>query len=105
MPASYFLGNRLLGTSPKQAMWDDTTPLAGNEAMFCPTCGEVWGRVLIWERSPWHTTTRNCAKHPTCLDSPGSFIASWRTTFEELPPEVLAYELQLRLNREKETQS
>ena len=105
MPASYFLGNRLLGTSIAKPAWTDSEGSDHSLLMMCPVCGEVWGRVHYDFGIGWHAVTRNCIKHQTIGDEAGSFIHPWRKTFRELPPEVLAYELQLRLNREKETQS
>lgn len=94
MPATYFLGTRLLGDSILNPMWADSEPAHYNQALFCCSCGDIWGRVVYHQRSIWVTTNRSCGKH-----GGGSFIAPWRTTFEELPPEVLQYELQLRLNQ------
>lgn len=93
MPAAYFLGNRLLGSTILWHQWSDTELAQFSEALFCQKCGEIWGRVVEGLAPEWHVTNRRCAKH-----GDGSFIAPWRTTFEELPPEVLRYELQLRLN-------
>lgn len=109
MPASYFLGTRLLGSSSRPAMWDDATVDDHNVALFCPLCGEIWGRIHQYPGLAWHAQTRFCARHFTSEanwggDSAGSFIASWRRTFQELPPEVLEYEAQLRLDRFKEEQ-
>jgi len=94
MPAMYFLGNRLLGTSNDLPRWDEKQVNHQNHALFCPTCGEVWGRITDTRVAGWFAVTRNCSKH-----GDGSFIAPWRILFEELPPEVLHYELQIRLNK------
>lgn len=103
MPASYFLGNRLLGSTIAYHKWSDTEVMRESEAMFCPVCGEIWGRIVESLATSWHTTTRECQRHGRPdQDSAGSFIAPWRTTFGELPPEVLRYEAQLRLDRFKD---
>lgn len=99
MPASYFLGTRLLGSTIAYHKWDDATECRDSEALFCPTCGEVWGRVVEALATSWHCTIRPCHKHGPGLDSAGSFIAPWRNTTDELPSEVLLYEVQLRLQR------
>ena len=94
MPALYFLGSRLLGKTLHNPWWSDTELAEWNEALCCPECGEIWGRVLIPGRHNWHFTVRPCPKH-----GEGTFIAPWRRTFQELPPEVLEYEAKLRLER------
>ena len=94
MGAHYFLGNRLLGQSVRAAMWDDWQPLISHLALLCPTCGELWGRVTVERATDWSFQRRACNKHGN-----GSFIAPWANQFEELPPEVLAYELNLRLDK------
>lgn len=95
MGAYYFLGNQLLGTSKRPPMWSDTEIQETNVGLMCDHCGEVWGRVVNSLASRWTFQMRLCSKHGN-----GSFIAAWANKFEELPPEVLSYELQLRLNRE-----
>lgn len=101
MPASYFLGTRLIGDTILNPRWADTEEARYNQALFCPRCGDIWGRIIHHPADEWHATIRNCPRHPTS-DAAGSFIAPWRTTFEELPPEVLRYEAQLRLDRLKD---
>ena len=95
MGAHYFLGNTLLGSSPAIPRWEDHKVHHTNVALFCPDCGEVWGRIMDDRLAGWFAQTTLCGKH-----GGGSFISPWRNSFEELPPEVLHYELQLRLNRE-----
>ena len=94
MPALYFLGNRLLGSSPELSRWDDLKVNHNNLAYFCPTCGDIWGRVADDRCAGWFPVNVPCAKHGN-----GSFIFVWRNSFEELPPEVLKYELDTRLSR------
>lgn len=93
MGAHYFLGQRLLGTSPKPPMWADEVKADRSIGFMCEVCGEIWGRVIHDKPAFWGYQMRLCAKH-----GDGSFIAAWSNKFEELPPEVLQYELQLRLN-------
>lgn len=95
MGALYFLGNQLLGTSKRPAMWSDHTPQVSSVGLMCETCGEVWGRIVQEDSPRWTFQMRDCSKHGN-----GSFIAPWANQFEELPPEVLHYELILRLNKE-----
>lgn len=94
MPALYFLGNKLLGSSPELSKWEDHKVNHTNTAFFCPRCGEVWGRIMDDRVAGWSAVTSLCGKH-----NGGSFIAPWRSSFEELPPEVLQYELGIWLNR------
>lgn len=94
MGAQYFLGRELIGQTKKPAYWNDHDP--PHIAFMCNTCGEVWGRVINTARQAyWCCLMQPCSKH-----GGGSFIASFRDTFEELPPEVLHYELMLRLDKE-----
>ena len=95
MGTHYFLGSQLLGTSSKPPMWADGVIQEHNVAMMCRTCGEVWARIINSHRSEWTFQMRECNKHGN-----GSFIAPWASKFEELPPEVLSYELHLRLTKE-----
>ena len=105
MPASlthYFLGQRLLDSSPSLPFWDDTTLMQSSQVLVCPTCGEAWGRIMV-EGREWLPVRAGCIKHPWLEDIGGTFIPPWRQHFRELPRGVLAYELDLRLARaEKE---
>jgi hypothetical protein len=97
MSTLYFLGSRLLARSSQLPLWADDRMLTSSEALFCPCCGEVWARIMQESRKEWTCQIRNCAKH-----GGGSFIASWRREFRELPPEVLTYEFNLLLSKENE---
>lgn len=97
MGAHYFLGNQLLGVSPSMSKWEDSRVNHNNLAMFCPQCGDVWARIADERCAGWFAATRLCSRH-----GDGSFIAVWRNLFEELPPEVLQYELHIRLIQFKE---
>lgn len=104
MPTHYFLGNRLLGTSRQLPAWADHDTDTASQVLVCPTCGEAWGRIAVEVKgSEWLPVRRGCAKHPWGDKVGASFIAGWRQTFAELPPEVLLYELNIRLDQfEKE---
>lgn len=107
MPAHYFLGNQLLGSSNKPF------PTGQSCALFCTTCGEIWGRIVV--SSVWCVRSVPCVKHKRTgvrdwgAESGSFLIESFnleRTstmfaaeTIEELPPEVLRYELLLRLDK------
>lgn len=80
--ASYFLGNRLLGTS---AVTYDLHPAncPDSIAYFCNTCGEVWGRVFVTDGlgivQRWQLFNAPCERHQrtgvenwSCV--PGSFL-------------------------------
>lgn len=95
MGAHYFLGNQLLGISPRLPMWSDSQVEPTNQRLFCPNCGTIWGSVYISDKVLCSPVIRRCSQH-----GDGSFIAPWRQAFEELPPEVLRYELLLRLDKE-----
>ena len=94
----YFLGTRLLGVSPHLPWWSDSERTCTSQALLCPTCGEVWGRIAV-AGLPWQAITRGCKLHPYLADIGGTFIAPWRRQFEELPPEVLRYEFDIRVNQ------
>ena len=96
MGAHYFLGNQLLASTKRHAMWADGIPQETNVGMMCEQCGETWARVVNTLATRWTFQMRRCGKH-----GDGSFIAAWANTFEELPPEVLQYELLLRLDHFK----
>jgi hypothetical protein len=96
----YFIGKQLLATTSKLPWWGDCGK-PPSLLLVCPECGEVWGRVIV-EGQKWLPITRPCGKHPTrgAADKiGGSFIANWKADFEELPPEVPRYELEIRLNQ------
>jgi len=99
--ASYFLGSRLLAVSPLPILWDDLSRADNSLVFVCPTCGDAWGRIAE-EGKPWLPVRRGCRKHPWCDEVGGSFIAPWRKAYNELPPEVLLYEIEIRLNLSKE---
>lgn len=102
MPATYFLGSRVIATSPHPLWWSDSDKGDNSLVFICPICGDAWGRVAVTS-CPWLPLVRGCPKHPDYPNEPGgSFIAPWRKQFAELPPEVLAYELSIRLNLYKE---
>ncbi|MDO8340818.1 MAG: hypothetical protein Q7T59_02510 [Candidatus Woesebacteria bacterium] len=81
-------------------MWADMIVQETNVGLMCPDCGEAWGRVVNTHAVRWTFQMRACSKH-----GGGSFIAAWTNQFDELPSEVLQYELNLLLTvAEKETQ-
>lgn len=97
MPASYFLGSRLLAVTDLPPLWDDVRPAGVSRLFMCPDCGEVWGRIALPD-TRWMAVAAGCRKHPQWLeDVGGSFLASWRHNLRDLPAEVLAYELAIRL--------
>lgn len=93
MTAHYFLGNRLLGTG--RAYWDDITPLREGLALFCPTCGECWGRIAPEGSEEWLPIRAGCPRHPW-TDTPGTFLHPWQRQLTGLPPEVLRHEFLIR---------
>lgn len=95
----YFLGTRLLASTPIPPGWDDLTRAGASLAYFCPTCGEIWGRVMT-EGLEWLPIRSGCSRHPYLDPIGSSFILPWRSNaaLAELPAEVLAYEFNLRYN-------
>lgn len=97
----YFLGQRLLASTDLPRMWDDTREARNSEAFLCPTCGELWGRIFI-PGGKWMAQHVGCARHPgSDYEVGATFIHAWRYTLEDLPYDVLAYELAIRLAKYK----
>jgi len=107
VPASYFLGARYLGQAITK-FWDDATIAQASWVFVCPRCGDAWARV-VEDTQQWQALQMACRKHDFATsDVGGSFIFSWLRRIDALPPEVLQYEAQLRLERyerEQETES
>lgn len=96
----YFLGNRLLATDPRQPWWSDTQQETHNLLYVCPTCGEVWGRVIVASEAEWAPIRAGCLLHPwTEIGIGGSFIHPWLHTLSHFPPELLVHEFNLRYER------
>ena len=91
--AHYFLGNRLLGSTARVQTWEGTRP-SPCIAYFCPTCGEVWGRLVVAPSDQWLPLCAPCKLHTAWSGTvPGSFLRSWNPHgIDELPNELLAYE-------------
>ena len=107
--ALYFAHGKLLGQSEFQC-----TILPHNLAYFCPTCGEVWGRIAITGGGYWSVEHVCCEKHtpkgvPEWSKLPGCFLTSsdsrrsmlsvmwWGRALEHLPTAVLQREFELTL--------
>lgn len=106
MPTQYFLGTRLFAQSPRNSHWRDEIHVPTSQILFCPTCGEICGRIQV-PNTQWMCATRGCVKHPDWRDMPGGlFIPSWRhgdAAMDELPREVLAREIDLWINHYEST--
>lgn len=101
--ADVFIGGKHYGKMrlPFGRVGKEPTPPEGG-AFFCPTCGEIWARVL--EEGRWHQVyTVGCSKH-SHWDIPGSLWLSWDSNWNAaLPPEVIRREFHLVLQQwEKE---
>lgn len=99
MTFTYLFRNRPLGSTNKLPMWADDTFEVANRALFCPACGEVWGRVFSPGVKQWAPLSVPCSAPHTLWGNPqdaGSFIFSWQRSVAHLPDEVLSYEF-LRL--------
>lgn len=95
----YFLGTRLLASTNVLPKWTESQVELFSNAYFCPHCGDVWARVVVDGRQH-NPLTVPCSKHGN-----GSFIFPWRQGCpSELPPEVLLYEFNLRLNNPNRSQ-
>lgn len=95
--ASFFLNNRLLGTSKRPYQWTDLPGHYSDRsiALLCPTCGELWGRIAV-PGGNWLAQQAYCHLHPPFPEYVGgSFIPSWRQTYRDHPHEVLIYEFLL----------
>lgn len=102
MSASYFLGPRLVAVSSQSPLWDDHREAGVSQAFLCPTCGEVWARIVV-PNTRWMAVHAGCRKHPQHQDDVGgTFIRPWRHDLRDLPAEILAYELDIRLALYKE---
>lgn len=102
MPA-YFFGQRLLATTNRLPMWDETTLASDSQVFICPTCGDAWGRIAMEGAATWLPIRRGCSKHPWIEDVGGTFIPPWIHGCPDwLPPEVIRHELQIRLNQNPE---
>jgi hypothetical protein len=58
-PVAFYLGTTLLGTSSITTR--EFVP--NSHAMFCPTCGEIWGRIVV-DPNSWHVHSAACERHP-----------------------------------------
>jgi hypothetical protein len=115
--ALYFLHNKLLAQATFPC---DFTP--HSLAYFCPTCGEVWGRIMIDGGKYWSVEHVACEKHlpqgiPEWGNIPGAFCTNpnssrnnlsimwWGRALEHLPLPILQREFALILNHyEKESE-
>lgn len=96
---SFYLHNRFLGSSRRHYQWTDTPGHYATVSLvlLCPTCGDAWGRILI-PNTEWFARQAPCANHPPYPEFVGgSFIPSWRRTYDDLPREVLIREFLLHL--------
>ncbi len=108
--ALYFLHNKLVDQATFKC---DFTP--HSLAYFCPTCGEIWGRIMVDGGGYWSVEPASCEKHtpqgvPEWGKIPGAFCTSidnrrqnlsvmwWGRALEHLPPTILQREFMLTLN-------
>lgn len=108
--ALYFIHGKLHGQSTFPCNF---TP--HSLAYFCPTCGEIWARIVIAEESYWSVEHVTCKKHrpqgvPDWGKIPGTLCASisswrkdlsvmwWGRALEHLPPAILQREFELTLS-------
>lgn len=62
------LGQRLLASG-------EAAPRVYNWSLFCPVCGEVWGRILDDPENEWRPFTQCCLKHSrSAYEVSGSFF-------------------------------
>lgn len=107
MATYYFLGDVLLGTSPRRPHWDDIRQDHCNSLLVCPTCGNTWGRIVFDGAQEWTPHKAGCRRHRYIEDVGGTFIHPWRKGCPyELPDGVVKYEFELRLaNLEREMEN
>jgi hypothetical protein len=105
--AHYFLGQRHLGASPVH-------PQSRSHCFFCPTCADIWARVMVEGARESEVHTNACAKHTntqtfTHGQPPGSMLPTLHLFLveaaagspllpENLPAEALEREFQVALN-------
>lgn len=101
-PVDYFSDGQYLGHSDIEC---DFSP--HSHAFFCPTCGEVWGRVIVLQ-SGWQIHIVPCIKHTrSCVSDwskvPGTITSpfllprdlskmEWALALDYLPPAVVRQE-------------
>lgn len=103
---AFFVGKRMICQRP--VYWvrtnGDQDALMASHALFCPKCGEVWGRRVYLEMpNDWKVEERHCLAH-----GDGSLI-DWKSIegdqflnpyYEELyPKELYDHELEILLAR------
>jgi hypothetical protein len=91
MPAAhYFLGSRLLCSSPSAPSWSDELPFPGSVSLayLCPSCGSLWAQVSI-DGQPWSPVVRHCLRHATPSNKGGTFHHPWQRNLSSYPREVL----------------
>jgi hypothetical protein len=119
--AMYFLGSKFLDQSEFVSEYQPHSL-----AYFCPTCGEVWGRILCnGQYAPhWSVEVVPCVRHTTqCVPSwgkvPGSFCSShaegntkarlsvmwWGRALEHLPSAVFCREFEIALQHFERNQN
>ena len=106
MKVSYYIRNRLLAEYSCEERPQSL-------ALFCATCGDIWGRVHC-EGQSWIVESVPCEKHspanvPEWGRWPGSFLNplltkdlvgldGWPTCVEVLPPELIKREFELYID-------
>jgi hypothetical protein len=76
---TFFLGPQHLGrreVSPHPD-WQERSL-----AYFCPTCGEVWGRVLVSTATTWDALYRQCS---SCPPDPWAWVVRRKGCFSDPP--------------------
>lgn len=110
--SAYFISGQFLGQSQFEC---DIAP--HSLAMFCATCGEVWGRISCTtphQPAHWTVDTCPCPKHersgvPDWSKVPGTITDAfltqqglskmwWGRAIENLPSDVIQREFSLLLN-------
>jgi hypothetical protein len=93
----YWVRGKYLGESARDyELVHGTLQPPESLAYFCPTCGEVWARVVVTGR-PFSVWTMTCERHAEqyrSLTVPGTLYMSWNKDHNEaLPREVLRREV------------
>lgn len=75
---SFFVGTQLIATRPHFAIETNGGALYQGVCvlLFCPSCGEVWGRRFI-PQVPWVAAARHCKRHgwQTLLDPDSEWLS------------------------------
>ena len=92
MAVHYFLGGARIAKGTQRPQWNEHADFPST-AYFCPTCGEIWARILV-EGTSWNMLLIPCQAH-----GGGEFLPPWSASIDAYPLEVLLHDFPLALKR------